>query len=326
MGYNDYTQTVTVTEGKTATINVTLTKQTTPTKTYKVGDIVTVNDVKGVVFQTSPQVKIVSVAETTAEWGPYGVTTGAIDKNDGTKNMAIIKAISDKKSKYPAFMWCADLGKDWYLPANNELKAICKQKDVIDKTLSANGFGKLGSKDKYSHIWSSTGNRSDGAYGIFFSDGSVGYYDKDHLSAVRAILTLDDTTESISSGKVYEIGDYYNDGVKEGVVFEVSADGKHGKIVSMTESNNDLNYNEEAMGWYLPTLQELRKVFKCQKKLNVTLKEKSAKEIKFPYVSSTRGYPGLGNDAPAVVLNAVFEQYVRKENSGGYARRAVSAF
>ena len=34
----------------------------------------------------------------------------------------------------------------------------------------------------------------------------------------------------------YSIGDYYNENGKEGVVFEVSADGKHGKIVSMTES------------------------------------------------------------------------------------------
>lgn len=36
--------------------------------------------------------------------------------------------------------------------------------------------------------------------------------------------------------KTYKIGDYYDDGKKQGVVFEVSADGKHGKIVSLTES------------------------------------------------------------------------------------------
>ena len=34
----------------------------------------------------------------------------------------------------------------------------------------------------------------------------------------------------------YAVGDYYNDGTKEGVVFEVSADGTSGKIVSMTDS------------------------------------------------------------------------------------------
>ena len=35
---------------------------------------------------------------------------------------------------------------------------------------------------------------------------------------------------------VYKVGDYYDDGKKQGVVFEVTADGKHGKIVSLTES------------------------------------------------------------------------------------------
>ena len=36
----------------------------------------------------------------------------------------------------------------------------------------------------------------------------------------------------------YKVGDYYNDGTKEGVVFEVTADGMHGKIVSMTQSSD----------------------------------------------------------------------------------------
>jgi hypothetical protein len=36
--------------------------------------------------------------------------------------------------------------------------------------------------------------------------------------------------------KTYKVGDYYDDGKKQGVVFEVTADGKHGKIVSLTES------------------------------------------------------------------------------------------
>ncbi|MBR7183738.1 MAG: DUF1566 domain-containing protein [Alistipes sp.] len=40
------------------------------------------------------------------------------------------------------------------------------------------------------------------------------------------------------TNKSYKIGDYYNDGKKEGVVFEVTPDGKHGKIVSMKQSEN----------------------------------------------------------------------------------------
>ncbi|MBQ5692628.1 MAG: TIR domain-containing protein [Alistipes sp.] len=40
--------------------------------------------------------------------------------------------------------------------------------------------------------------------------------------------------------KTYQVGDYYNENGKEGVVFEVSADGKYGKIVSMTQSRERL--------------------------------------------------------------------------------------
>ena len=38
------------------------------------------------------------------------------------------------------------------------------------------------------------------------------------------------------SYKIYKVGDYYNNGKKQGVVFKVSEDGRHGKIVSLTQS------------------------------------------------------------------------------------------
>ena len=46
--------------------------------------------------------------------------------------------------------------------------------------------------------------------------------------------------------KTYKVGDYYDDGKKQGVVFEVTADGKHGKIVSLTESPERLMWSEES--------------------------------------------------------------------------------
>lgn len=39
---------------------------------------------------------------------------------------------------------------------------------------------------------------------------------------------------------VYQVGDYYNRNGKQGVVFDVSADGRHGKIVSLNQSNGGL--------------------------------------------------------------------------------------
>ena len=98
---------------------------------------------------------------------------------------------------------------------------------------------------------------------------------------------------------VYDIGYYYDDGEKQGVVFEVTADGKHGKIVSLTESSGIMwsSYEERKRligadyeydgannmtkvqqrwgwrekypafawcadlgeGWYLPAIEELKK-------------------------------------------------------------------
>ena len=43
----------------------------------------------------------------------------------------------------------------------------------------------------------------------------------------------------------YAVGDYYYDGTKEGVVFEVSADGTSGKIVSMMQSTGTLQWSSD---------------------------------------------------------------------------------
>ncbi len=107
------------------------------TKTYNIGDLVTVNGVQGVVFQTSPVVKIVSVKEGKTKWGEFGVITNATDKDNGKANMAKIKSISGWETKYPAFKWCADIGDGWYLPAFDEVKTIFVHKDKINSALPA---------------------------------------------------------------------------------------------------------------------------------------------------------------------------------------------
>lgn len=57
------------------------------------------------------------------------------------------------------------------------------------------------------------------------------------VGAVFGVLSvMKDTADA------YKIGDYYDDGIKQGVVFEVSADGKHGKIVSLMEAGEKLSW------------------------------------------------------------------------------------
>ena len=48
---------------------------------------------------------------------------------------------------------------------------------------------------------------------------------------------LHDTLKNnVETKGLYKVGDYYNENGKKGVVFWVNASGKHGKIVSLTES------------------------------------------------------------------------------------------
>ena len=260
-GYNDYTQTFTVAEGKTTTVNATLTKHqiSTPIPTstpdsYQIGDLVTVNGVQGIVFQTSPVVKIVSVKEGKTIWGEYGVTTNATDEDNGKANMAIIKSISGWETKYPAFKWCADYGNGWYLPALNELKAIYAQRDKINKTLSANNMDKLGSKNEYSYLWSSSELGSYYAYYFSFSLGNdySNYLKSNYRGAVRAVYVITSYSNATSASvqtptpsvpssvtpapKTYNIGDLVTVKGVQGIVFQTSPVVK---IVSVKEGYTD---------------------------------------------------------------------------------------
>lgn len=113
--------------------------------------------------------------------------------------------------------------------------------------------------------------------------------------------------------KRYKVGDLYDDGKKQGVVFEVSADGKHGKIVSLkqaylpwctldqykngivvgansrTDGKSNTNIvmkrddcadypifkwcRENGSDWYLPSLEEMQSLFKCKDIVNTALRD-----------------------------------------------------
>ena len=55
--------------------------------------------------------------------------------------------------------------------------------------------------------------------------------------AMSAPASVSSSSGAVSTAKTYKVGDYYNDGKKEGVVFWVDETGQHGKIVSLTQSS-----------------------------------------------------------------------------------------
>ena len=141
------------------------------------------------------------------------------------------------------------------------------------------------------------------------------------------------TTPTSASAKTYKVGDYYNENGKEGVVFEVWDDGKHGKIVSLDEAiltwctdeqyekkikvgassmsdgkaNTDLvmarSDNEEypafmwcrwkGSSWYLPAIKELETLFEVKERINNTLEQLSKIKISNDYYWSSKESNGL---------------------------------
>ena len=177
---------------------------TTPedeTTTYNIGDLVTINGTKGVVFQTTPNIKIVSAEEASLQWGSasvLGVQTGAISTTDGAYNMSIIKAISDYENNYPAFKWCADLGEDWYLPSYEELFGMYNDLSVVNKTLTDNGFSALASQE--SVYWSSSeyvDSSNNYAHNVNLSTGAMNIDYKNTTKRVRAVLAIGDNPADV---------------------------------------------------------------------------------------------------------------------------------
>ena len=68
------------------------------------------------------------------------------------------------------------------------------------------------------------------------------------LMAVGVNAANGDNGTTMTDGP-YKVGDYYNDGTNEGIVFEVYDDGWHGKIVS-------LDYSKEH--WAVESVYEIR--------------------------------------------------------------------
>ena len=168
---------------------------------YAVGDLYpdAVNPA-GIVFWIDPvnkgRGKIVSLNQEYLTWGPTGFTTDATDPDNGAVNMAIIKALDDDYSDYPAFAWCASKtegGLTWYLPAINELLEISREVTVINATLSAAG-GEMWINMFFSWYWywSSTDNSNESAWNVAVYDYYKELHIKDHDSVrVRAIAVFE---------------------------------------------------------------------------------------------------------------------------------------
>ena len=317
-------------------------------KDYKIGDVVTINGVQGIVFQINPTVKVVSMVKCPHRW-KYGKTfNGKISMFNGEINMKTVQRVKNWQKKFPAFKWCADLGEGWYIPAWYERSSIYKHREKIDSVLCLYQKDKLGKGDIGDHFFSSTEVCVDRAH-----DLGTGFPRSLCYGSIRVVCVI--PRKLPTTYPPYKIGDYYCEDGKQGVVFEVSADGRHGKIVSMThdnfmwgmrgtligaDSNTDGAVNMAKVksvpdweseypafmwcadlgeGWYLPSKEELLKIYQNKDKLNPHLTDKLSNRW---YWSSTES-----DKFCAWVVNMSYGNTGRNDKyyNGSYVR-AVSAF
>lgn len=138
-------------------------------------------------------------------------------------------------------------------------------------------------------------------------------------------MTSTSTYNQQSGG--YEIGDYYDVGGKQGVVFAVTSDGQHGKIVCLQDLGRAAwDYAKSicanlGSGWRLPTKAELLAIYGVKNKLNSMLRA-LGDPIQEDYYWSSTEY----NEICAWRVSMASGNTCDDGKSYNYYVRAVSAF
>ena len=86
------------------------------------------------------------------------IVVGASSNSDGKVNTDKVMSRSDS-AQYPPFVWCRAKGKDWYLPARDELMLLYSVGDTINSTLNERGGNTI-----FGWYWSSTEGNVIGAW------------------------------------------------------------------------------------------------------------------------------------------------------------------
>lgn len=140
--------------------------------------------------------------------------------------------------------------------------------------------------------------------------------------------------QQIADGKgdngVYKVGYYYNVDGKKGVVFEVTPDGKHGKMVRINQAPSKMDWysakswcSNLGNGWRLPTKDELLVISRNRAALNAVLVAVGDEIPNGWYWSSTE-YDSDSSRAWGVPVGHGYTGHGSKYNTD-YVR-AVSAF
>ena len=149
------------------------------------------------------------------------------------------------------------------------------------------------------------------------------------LASQIAITPTSYTRTATSQSKTWKVGDIYNVNGKKGVVFVVSSDGQHGRIVSLEQTNcNWYNAktwcNELGSGWRLPNRQELQMLYKVKTTVNEVLFFADKEQLSGGWYWTNEERDSYS--ARVVVMNDGNTYYGNKNNDDYLCVCAVSAF
>ena len=177
--------------------------KTATTSTYHIGDYYNANGLEGIIFDidsTGKHGKILSLQQTIERTRWYEgedfktKSFGAKSRISGIENFQKIKQQPEWEKRFPAFTWCSSLGKQWYLPAIEELKLFTENKDVIDAvnaTLKQHDAPLLYDIGEVTTYWSSTESTDRGVWTVVMTIGKANpYITRDNISHVRAIANF----------------------------------------------------------------------------------------------------------------------------------------
>ena len=168
--------------------------------TYKVGDYYDDGTKQGVVFDVwdgGRHGKIVSLDQGVEQWctdaqNKKGIVVYARSMSNGKANTDKVMSRSDS-AEYPAFVWCRAKGKDWYLPAIDELKLLLLDRSVhqaVNSTLKEHRGDILLDIGEWELYWSSTEYEYDNEFCAWYVDvynGLTNYGEKFMICCVRAV-------------------------------------------------------------------------------------------------------------------------------------------
>lgn len=110
-------------------------------------------------------------------WGPSNVFVGANSQDDGAANTATLSAVSNEYIARICAQFSGGGFDDWYLPSENELKAVAANADEVGGVLMA-GY------------WSSTEVSSTSARAVNLSSGNASSAPKSTLLNCRCVREI----------------------------------------------------------------------------------------------------------------------------------------